>query len=71
MPLFTFCCATCEAEQELLVRGAEEPECPKCGSRNMVKQLAHFAPMHASAGADLPVGCGASQCCQLQGGCTN
>lgn len=67
MPLFAYACADCGASSEILVRGSETPECPACASTRLEKQMSRFAPMQATASE--PVGCGAAQCCRMQGGC--
>jgi len=70
MPLFAYACKTCGTSSELLIRGSEAPECPACASKDMEKQMSRFAPMDAKAPE--PVGCGAAQCCRMQGGgCMN
>lgn len=70
MPLFAYACKTCGAASELLVRGAEAPSCPQCQSTDLEKQMSRFAPMDARSPD--PVGCGAAQCCRMQGGgCMN
>ncbi|MDF1506217.1 zinc ribbon domain-containing protein [Roseisolibacter sp. H3M3-2] len=35
MPLYDFRCLTCDAENELLVRGSAPPACPACGGANL------------------------------------
>lgn len=70
MPLFAYACKACGAASELLVRGAEAPACPHCGAGDLEKQMSRFAPMNAAAPE--PAGCGAAQCCRMQGGgCMN
>lgn len=70
MPLFAYACAACGTASEILVRGSETPVCPKCESAQLEKQMSRVAPLHAAAPE--PVGCGASQCCRMQGGgCMN
>jgi putative FmdB family regulatory protein len=39
MPIFEYHCRACEADFECLVRGSRQPECPKCRSTNLEKQL--------------------------------
>jgi putative FmdB family regulatory protein len=39
MPLYEFVCRDCGVEQEHLVRGAEQPECEKCGGKSLAKLL--------------------------------
>ena len=71
MPLFPYTCQDCGGENEILIRGKEEPLCPVCESKNLVKGLSLFA-MVSSGGAQDPMGCGAPSCCQLSGGdCMN
>ncbi len=67
MPLFGYICTNCETEQELLVRQGENPVCEHCGADALEKQLSHIAPIQGVKAPE-PVGCGNSQCCQLQGG---
>lgn len=50
MPLFDFLCKDCQTTSELLVRASSEPACPKCGSKNLEKQLALIAPAGKTAG---------------------
>ncbi|MBX3180946.1 MAG: zinc ribbon domain-containing protein [Candidatus Hydrogenedentes bacterium] len=70
MPLFAFTCASCGTTSELLVRGSETPACPACESTDLEKELSRFSPMDARSPE--PVGCGAAQCCRMQGGgCMN
>ena len=70
MPLFAYACKACGAASELLVRGSEAPSCPECHSTDLEKQMSHFATLDARAAE--PVGCGAAQCCRMQGGgCMN
>jgi putative FmdB family regulatory protein len=69
MPLFEYVCDNCRDEFELLVRGAETPECPGCGSRSLTRQLSVVAA-HTGGQRELPIcttpssggGCGLPQC---------
>lgn len=72
MPLFEYMCAACAKDFELLVRGSEQPACPRCGGTRLEKLLSVPAA-HVQSGANsLPVcspprsagGCGAPQCGQ-------
>jgi putative FmdB family regulatory protein len=67
MPLFAYICKACGARPELLSRADEEVTCPACGSKQMERQLSHFAPMSGHGHAQEPA-C-ASQCAMAQGGC--
>lgn len=40
MPIFDFVCTACEHAFETLVRGAQVPACPSCGSTQLEKQIA-------------------------------
>lgn len=67
MPLYEYTCAECQVEVEILVRGEEAPECPKCGSKKLEK-LWSVPAAHSSG--ELPVAgetCGRPQC--GMGGC--
>jgi putative FmdB family regulatory protein len=69
MPLFGFVCQECQTESEILVRGNEKPACPRCGSARLAKQLSAFATLSSSGGrSEMPPPCGASSCCQMEGG---
>lgn len=71
MPIYEYSCDECEADFELLVRGAEQAECPSCGSQKLAKQFSVPAA-HSASGNSLPVcdtpmpggGCGLPQCGQ-------
>jgi putative FmdB family regulatory protein len=43
MPLYDFECRTCGREFEALVRAGDEPQCPDCHGRDLVRQLSTFA----------------------------
>lgn len=71
MPIFEYACRDCGHPFETLVRSDSTPECPKCHSFQLEKQLSVFATTSAGASAaampDLPPGpCGAS--CGMPGG---
>lgn len=70
MPLFTFICQDCGAETEILVRGESAPECPKCGSTRLEKQMSRFAALSATSTdpACGPCSVGATAPCCCQGG---
>lgn len=71
MPLFAYACISCGASSEILVRGGETPVCPECASAKLEKQLSRIAPVQAASTPE-PMGCGAAQCCRMQGGgCMN
>lgn len=66
MPLFQFLCPNCEAETEMLVRGQDEPSCPKCGSAKLVKQASRFNALNGGGAPKrdaTPAPCGLPSCC--------
>ncbi len=58
MPIYEYTCKNCGAQLELLVRGDETPQCPKCQSKRLEKQFSiPAASTRGSGGADcLPSG---------------
>ncbi|HYH38097.1 MAG TPA: zinc ribbon domain-containing protein [Azospirillum sp.] len=50
MPLYSYRCAGCGAEFELLVRASEAPACPACGGGALEKLVSRPAPPGKSAG---------------------
>ena len=70
MPLYEYACDECHANFEILVRGDEQPTCPRCSSTALVKQLSVPAA-HTAGGGGLPMyegppcgmgGCGRPEC---------
>ena len=43
MPLYEYICGECSHQFELIVQGSTVPECPKCQTGNLQKQLSAFA----------------------------
>jgi|YNPNPStandDraft_1061719.scaffolds.fasta_scaffold14081_1 putative FmdB family regulatory protein len=73
MPLYEYICQKCGHRFEELIRGQEEPLCPKCGSPKVEKQLSRVAAHSGSSGAasqQTPLPCGAppGSCCSGQCG---
>jgi putative FmdB family regulatory protein len=71
MPLYEYQCKECQREAEVLVRGAEKPECPACGSKKMEKLLSVSAAPNTH-GSNLPTTSTAPQTCgrpQCGSGC--
>lgn len=63
MPLYEYVCRDCDSQAELLVQGAQQPECPQCGSQNLTKLLSVVAaPSRDTTSASAPAspsgGCG-------------
>jgi putative FmdB family regulatory protein len=54
MPIYEFCCSTCDRTFEELVRSAEatsEVICPTCGSQHVRRKISLFASKTNSVGA--------------------
>ena len=73
MPLYEYTCRDCDSQFELLIRGSDQPHCPKCEGTQLQKLLSVPAA-HSGNGQELPIcrpmpagGCGLPQC--GQGGC--
>jgi len=49
MPLYEYDCRECQAHFEVLVRGAEAPECPACHGTDLERALSTFAVNTPSA----------------------
>ncbi|MBX3103327.1 MAG: zinc ribbon domain-containing protein [Bacteroidetes bacterium] len=58
MPIFEFHCSECDAEFEELVRGAEQPHCPRCSGTKLEKLMSapagHVAGNLPMAGSGCP-----------------
>ena len=50
MPIYDYRCKACNAEFELLVRGATAPACPMCGATELERALSRIAPAGKIAG---------------------
>lgn len=68
MPLYEYQCQKCHHECELLVRGAEQPQCPQCHSVKLNKKLSVVSAPSRGAGVGampeptMPGMCGRPQC---------
>ena len=61
MPIYEYACRDCQHQFETLVRSDTVPECPKCHSRQLDKQLSVFAAAvsdSASSARAMPSPCG-------------
>jgi putative FmdB family regulatory protein len=54
MPIYEYICDDCREEFEVLVRGAEKPNCPSCGGGHLEKQWSVPAA-HSGSSQDLPI----------------
>jgi putative FmdB family regulatory protein len=43
MPLYAYSCNACEAEFEMLIRAADTPKCPACGSEKLTQQISRIS----------------------------
>jgi putative FmdB family regulatory protein len=59
MPIYEYACLDCGRQFETLVRSGTVPECPKCHSTQLDKQLSVFA---TAAGASDPAPALAGPC---------
>ena len=50
MPLYSFHCAQCDKESELLMRASDTAVCPFCGSAKMEQLISKVAPELKSEG---------------------
>lgn len=44
MPLYDYHCAACDKQFELLVRSADVPACPACGTSRIERLISAIAP---------------------------
>ena len=61
MPIYAYICQECSHRFDTLVHGSTIPECPKCNTRNLEKQLTAFAVGANGGSAEFggsPGGCG-------------
>ncbi len=54
MPLYEYICRDCDSQAEILVQGAQQPECPKCGSGKLTKLLSVVAAPGRDASTSAP-----------------
>lgn len=67
MPIFEYLCESCGHKFEAILFGEQKPECPKCHTANLEKQLSTFA-VNAKSSASPDAGCGQANCCRMSGG---
>lgn len=63
MPIYSYICQECSHHFDSLVQGSNIPQCPKCNTRNLEKQLTAFAVGATEGGADFGGGPGACGSC--------
>jgi putative FmdB family regulatory protein len=68
MPIFEYRCESCGHKFEAILLGDQSPECPKCHTEKLEKQLSTFAVSKGGAAAP-EMGCGQASCCRMNGGC--
>ncbi len=67
MPIFEYRCQSCGHSFEAILFGSETPECPKCHTEKLEKQLSTFAVSKSSGSP--AAGCGQSNCCMMNRSC--
>jgi putative FmdB family regulatory protein len=68
MPLFTYLCADCGTESEMLIMSASaKPTCPSCGGQKLEKLASAFAPSRTEAAASAAPQC--ASCASAGGAC--
>ncbi len=70
MPIFEYRCEECGHRFEAILFGAQKPECPKCHTAKLEKQLSTFSVSKSSNDAAPAAGCGQQSCCMMNGGCS-
>ena len=50
MPLYSYHCAKCDGDVELLIGSSETPVCPSCGSKKLQRLMSLTAPHGKSRG---------------------
>jgi putative FmdB family regulatory protein len=50
MPLYSYHCAKCDKDVELLISSSDTPACPTCGSQELARQVSRTAPEGKSRG---------------------
>jgi len=68
MPIFEYLCESCGHRFEAILFGEQRPECPKCHTEKLEKQLSVFAINNAGHSSAPATGCGQSNCCMMNGG---
>jgi putative FmdB family regulatory protein len=67
MPIYEYHCPACREDFELLIRGADQPACPECGTKR-VEKLLSVPAAHSHSSKSLPIceapvsSCGLPQC---------
>lgn len=51
MPIYEYRCEACDHRFEALIRNADAPECPSCGSRTLERAFSTFAVSTGGASA--------------------
>jgi putative FmdB family regulatory protein len=69
MPIFEYRCQDCGHRFEAILFGAQKPECPQCHAQRLEQQLSVFAVSKGNHATLPDAGCGASNCCMMNGGC--
>jgi putative FmdB family regulatory protein len=68
MPIFEYRCEECGHKFEAILLGSQQPECPKCHTEKLEKQLSAFSVATKSSSPAPAMGCGQANCCMMNGG---
>lgn len=63
MPIFEYACSGCGHAFETLVRSGSTPDCPRCHSTALQKQLSVFATASGPSSAAAPLAAGPCGSC--------
>ncbi|MCS7151584.1 MAG: zinc ribbon domain-containing protein [Endomicrobia bacterium] len=62
MPVYEYICKKCNTEFELLLFSGEEPVCPKCGSKELLKKISLVSFCTDSINTSSNLSSGSSSC---------
>ena len=66
MPIYEYACKSCGHEFEELIRGTEQPDCPKCGKSEVERQLSVLSAHTAGAAKS---NCPSRDACEMSHRC--
>ncbi len=69
MPIFEYRCEACGHHFEAILFGQQTPQCPKCHTEKLEKQLSTFAVSKGSSAPSAAPACRQGSCCMGGGSC--